>query len=156
MCVECSSHMANTKPIVNLIQSCLKWSKLSDADNDRYHYNTENYFRTFSLDMDLLLCKDASCKSSDHKRKIDNLYGNFVNGLAQSSKYFVQIHKHSENQKPGWNDICKEAYSQKREAFLMWKDSGKPKSGPVFAIYNKVRANFTYFLHYCKLQELQL
>ena len=44
MCVECSSHTANTKPIVSLTQSCLKWSKLSDADIDRYHYNTENYF----------------------------------------------------------------------------------------------------------------
>ena len=106
-----------------------------------------------SLDTDLLLCKDASCKSTDHKRKIDTLYDNIVNSLVQSSKDLVQIHKHSENHRPGWNDIYMEAYSQKREAILMWKDSGKPKHSPVFAIYNKARANFKYSLRYCKSQE---
>ena len=35
----------------------------------------------------------------------------------------------------------------------MWKDSGKPKHGPVFAIYNKARANFKYSLRYFKSQE---
>ena len=146
MIVQCNHHTVATKTTVNSTNSCLKWSKLCAADINMYRSNTDNYFQRLSIDRDLLLCRNVSCKSSVHKRKIDDLYNNIVNGLVQSSKDFVQIRKHSNRHRPGWNDICKEAYNQKRDAFLMWKDSGKP----IFAIYNKSRANFKYALRYCK------
>eukprot|EP00918_Siedleckia_nematoides_P057133 GHVU01124629.1.p1 GENE.GHVU01124629.1~~GHVU01124629.1.p1 ORF type:complete len:121 (+),score=10.76 GHVU01124629.1:310-672(+) len=51
---------------------------------------------------------------------------------------------------PGWNDICKDVHSKARDAFLMWRNNGSPKYGPIFDIMKQSRALFKLTLRQCK------
>jgi hypothetical protein len=53
---------------------------------------------------------------------------------------------------PGWNDVCKQAHwhEEAREAYIMWKNSGKVKQGPIFELLSKSKAVFKSVLRKCK------
>ena len=54
---------------------------------------------------------------------------------------------------PGWNDYVKEAYTEARYYYILWRDMGKPKHGPVCEIMRKTRLHFEYLLKQCQQRE---
>ena len=38
---------------------------------------------------------------------------------------------------PEWNEHCREAHSNAREAFHIWVSHGKPRAGPIFNVMSE-------------------
>ena len=51
---------------------------------------------------------------------------------------------------PGWNDSVKDLHEAARDAYLLWKHSGKPRQGVVYDIMKQARAKFKYALREIK------
>ena len=52
--------------------------------------------------------------------------------------------------RPRWNEHVADMHDIARDAFLMWKDQGKPRQGPVFEMKKRTNARFKYALRYIK------
>ena len=56
---------------------------------------------------------------------------------------------------PGWNDYVKDAHTEARNFYILWRDMGKPKHGPIcdYSVLRKTRLHFKYLLKQCKQRE---
>ena len=54
---------------------------------------------------------------------------------------------------PRWNDYVKEAHTEARYYYILWRDIGKPKHGPVCELMRKTRLHFKYMLKQCQQRE---
>ena len=50
----------------------------------------------------------------------------------------------------GWNEYCKLANEQAREAYLLWRDNGRRKQSFLFLTMNKSRTYSKYIVTMCK------
>ena len=57
---------------------------------------------------------------------------------------------------PGWNQHVKDYHAIARDAFLLWRDSGSPRQGPIFDLMRTSRAKFKYVFKICKNSESQM
>jgi len=77
-----------------------------------------------------------------------------TSSLQEASREFSTIHdNYSPHQVPGWNEYCREAHEQAREAFLMWQSNNKPRQGYIFNLMKTTRASFKYALRFCRSVE---
>ena len=51
---------------------------------------------------------------------------------------------------PGWNEYCKVVYTEARDAYILWRNRGKPRFGNDFELMKRTRAYFKYVLRKCK------
>ena len=168
--VICSDHLpvsvrlncglCDVQPPIQKDTSCrtppVSWSNVTDANVERYKSLTRVALQSVSISRDLIHCTDTTCTSVDHRSLIDSLYQDIVCGLLSSSKQISRAkcdNRHTHQVIPGWNQFCKEAHEQAREAFLLWCSHGKPKQGPIFTCMCRTRANFKYALRYCRKNE---
>ena len=70
-------------------------------------------------------------------------------------KRLLHVNKHcaKTNIVPGWNDYVKEAHTEARYYYILWRDMGKPKHGPVCELMRKTRLHFKYMLKQCQQHE---
>ena len=54
---------------------------------------------------------------------------------------------------PGWNDYVKEAHTEARYYYILWRYMGKPKHGLVCELMRKTRLHFKYLLRQCQQRE---
>jgi hypothetical protein len=54
---------------------------------------------------------------------------------------------------PGWNDHVKEAHTEAHQAYIMWRDLGKPRQGTACEYMRRTRLIFKYSLRQCQKQE---
>ena len=134
----------------------VKWDKLTSDDLTYYTSLTDSYLEKVYIDHSLLLCNDSMCKDESHKSAIKHLYEDIVYGIDQASESFLQTMSHKPElfkQVMGWNELCKEAHSSARDAFLQWAYAGKPKQGFIFDTMKQTRARFKLILRKCRQQE---
>ena len=122
----------------------IKWNKLSGNEISQYQAMTEQHLDKVKLDHDLILCDSIDYQDQDHLQSIDTMYNAVVNALKTSSDDF---NRQSTGYKqynviPGWNDICKEVHSNARDAFLLWTQNGRPRSGYLLRNMQVTRATF--------------
>ena len=70
------------------------------------------------------------------------MYTDLVNSFVNSSDFLLRDKSHSNHNKVGWNDYCKTAHSAARDSYLLWRDNGRPRNGPLF---NSYRSSKSYF-----------
>ena len=56
---------------------------------------------------------------------------------------------------PGWNDNVKNAHEVARNSFIIWRNSGRPRHGPVIDDMRRSRLLFKYILKQCQRNEDQ-
>ena len=130
--------------------SRIKWEDVSQDDIRIYNIATCDRLSKIIPDCDLLLCKNLNCDHSSHIHKIDSFYDNIISALYNSSVHSQSKHNTVHNVIPGWNEYCKLAHEEAREAFLLWCVNGKSKQGPIFELMTKTRAAFKSALRKCK------
>lgn len=139
--------------VKNSGDSCkIKWDTLSSDDLNRYKMKSEISLNSIQINESLIACSDVTCTDQNHINSINLLYDSIINALHEAGKE-LQCNKSGNNFKaiPGWNDLCKEAHSDAREAFLLWRVNNSPKQGPVFDHMKITRARFKLILRQCKL-----
>ena len=133
----------------------IKWCDMSVVDHHSYRDNTDRYFKDFKFEHAMVLCDNVCCNDSSHISAINDMYDCIVSTLLYASSSFRKDGKHVFNQVEGWNEHCKQAHSDAREAFLLWRLSNSPKQGLVFDTMRRTRSNFKLVLRNCKSGQLK-
>jgi len=131
----------------------INWPKMSAGDFKTYTDVTENLLGSIHLSHKLLLCDDVNCKDSSHVNDIDLMYLTIIDALQTAGNDLVQQKRVYFKEIPGWNEACAELHSTAREAFLVWRDNGKPRAGPIHQLMKSSRLKFKLALRECKLDE---
>jgi hypothetical protein len=128
----------NNMPILsnqtnNHAKNYLDWSDMPQSVIDNYCMHTEQLLQNDPVPTEAVLCKNVNCKLEYHINGLCKLYDNFVNALTLAGKPLKKVSKlNAYKGKPGWNDHVDELHTAAREAFLLWKDTGSAKQGPIF------------------------
>ena len=54
---------------------------------------------------------------------------------------------------PGFNEFAKELHSAARDAYVAWRDAGRPRSGSLCSDMRRSRLRFRYTLRHCRQNE---
>ena len=104
----------------------------------------------------LMLLNDVNCKSHDHLNQKDRLYSQLCSVLKQASDDSIptsKIHTHHDYIVPGFNEFAKQLHSEARGDYLLWKASGKPRSGLLYLNMCQSRIRFKRTLRECRQNE---
>ena len=147
-CVNNEKHADKIPPIFRWINAkdcnINEYGKCSAVHLDRIHIS------------DSCTCTNSNCSNRQHISDIDNLFDDICNALRVSSLETITICKKTFCQDyivPGWNDCVKEAHTEARYYYILWRDVGKPKHGPVCELMRKTRLHFKYTLKQCQQRE---
>ena len=77
------------------------------------------------------------------------MYERVISALIEASKALLDKLKNGHKQVLGWNDYCKAAHSDAREAYLLWRDNHKPRQGHLFEQMKRTRGYFKYVMKKC-------
>ena len=129
----------------NNSEKCLAYTTLSEI-------NLRNIYQP----VEALLCNNQFCNNDQHRRDISNFYCNINNSLfSTGSTIFGYLRQHG-RVVPGWNDHVKDLHSHARGIFLLWRENGSPRNGPLAFMMRRSRAHFKLALRYCRRHEAQL
>ena len=130
----------------------VRWQSMSKEDLARYLGITEAELSSVKLHHELLLCDNPNCDSTSHTQAIDSMYCSIVNALKASSEAFVKDNSTQKKQPiiPSWNEYCREAHSDARNAFLEWVYNGRPRSGYLLRNMQQTRCTFKQALRRCR------
>ncbi len=142
---------ASTERLIHRI----KWCDLSDSDRQLYKQHTDRLFSQYQFDHSMVLCDDVHCSDSGHFTAIDNMYNSIVSSLSLAGATFSNVDKPVFNQVEGWNEHCKQAHSDARESFLLWRSYNSPRHGPLYDTMRRTRSQFKLLLRKCKSGQLK-
>ena len=106
--------------------------------------------------MGVLKYNDVNCKSHDHLNQIDTLCSQLCSVLKQASDDSIptsKIHTHHDYIVPGFNEFAKQLHSEARRDYLLWKASGKLRSGLLYLNMCQSRIRFKRTLRECRQNE---
>ena len=108
---------------------------------------------------DALLCKHMNCTNPDHIAAIDDFYQSINRSLIASSADTIRSRHYTCRKRhkavPGWNDTVKHAHGVARNSYIIWRNSGRPRHGPVSDDMRRSRLLFKYTLKQCQRSEDQ-
>lgn len=123
-----------------------RWDKASDADLQRYCQLTALRLSVIELPRNALVCSDVHCNCPQHSRAIDALYDEICHALRSSSDEVLdRVSSSSDAVRhvvPGWNDLVRDQHTAARNAYVFWRNSGKPRQGPAFEEMRQTRRAF--------------
>jgi exonuclease III len=131
------------------------WTKATQKNLKAYAMTSSTLLGKIRLPLETIHCKDPLCTSSDHRKEIDLMYNSICSALLQASNDTIPTSKGSSKFDviPGWNELVKEAHQEARNAYIIWRDCGKPKQGPICEMMRRTRLTFKYSLRQCQRQE---
>ena len=126
------------------------WNRVNEQDVSLYKSNLDYLINEF-VNMNEFRC--TGCNDKECKIKLDKFYEYLTKILLVSSDD-ISIQKKSRFKcVPGWNDHVKKSYVVAREKFIIWKNKGKPLSGPEIDDMKTSRSYFKTNLRNCKINE---
>jgi len=156
----CASNASegDVKDDVRVHKNGFKWYKADDVSISQYEQMTKSYISSINLPVEALSCQDIHCKCDKHRQAIDKLYQDICNTLHECSKACIESVSSTSNNHvtPGWNDYIKDLHHEARSAYVMWRDLGKPRTGPISELMRRSRLIFKYALRQCKRNEQTL
>lgn len=135
----------------------MQWDKMTDSDKVQYERLTEKKLSSIVVNNEFVMCNNTSCNNIEHRICIDNLYESITQALIEAGTDFLSSKTNSRLDQtlyvPGWNNVCKDAHAEARQAFLLWRTHGSPKQGTVYEIMKRTRAIFKLLLRKCKIDK---
>lgn len=150
-----SNHSMSNSPCKADEPKC-NWQKASDNDIQRYCEMTKHHLGFIDIPVTTLTCQDIHCNVAAHKQDIDTFYNDICHALLRCGDCCIGKSKSRQSDIkiiPGWNDQVKDLHSEARDAYILWRDLGKPRSGPACQLMRRTRLVFKYALRHCKRQE---
>jgi len=134
----------------------VNWERATPADLLRYQTYSNTLLSNIFIPDDVLYCNNPNCDNDTHKNAILHLSNQIINTLhAAASASLPNKKRSSPYSVPGWNAVVKEAHQAARDAFLLWRQLGRPRHGAVWNIMRKTRAKFKLLLRQCRRSEAQ-
>ena len=116
---------------------------------------SEHKLRNVPQPATTLLCNNPNCHSDQHKRDLSTFYNNIIDALLSSGSTIFNYVRDNRRVIPGWNDYVKEFHQQARNSFLLWRENGSPRNGPLAFLMRRTRAHFKRALRLCRANEAQ-
>ena len=140
------------KPVIN-------WSNISQDNIQAYHEYSNRLLEEINLPKEALACRQMNCVNDNHTNLLTTFYRDIVAALTTASDNCLVKPGSSYNQKkhsiPGWNYHLKEFHMAARDAFLLWRQNGSPRTGTLAYMMRKSRALFKYLVRRCRKDHLQ-
>jgi len=153
--VDCN--ISKTDTVVST-QRC--WNAVDDLTKLYYSTYLDQLLQSVPVpsDLQLCLCTSNSCAECNHHQSIIDYYNQIMWCVESAVNVFVPVKNtvDSTYNVPGWNEYVQDKHTEARSAYLSWLQSGKPRSGYLFQLMQRTRANFKLALRYCRQQEVQL
>ena len=136
-----------------------RWDRASEADILRYREATIEKLRAICLDHNVLSCDDPMCDNVHHSLSIDAFYEDICLALRSCSEGIISHATHDyrrEHVVPGWNELVADAHAAARNAYVVWRNMGKPRHGAEFDDMRCTRRIFKTAMRRCRAQEEML
>ena len=159
VCVDVDmSIVPEVESITNNEANSVKWDTLSDESISQYKDATDQKLRNVYIPTDALNCTNTSCCDESHRAEQNALYDDVIQCMQDASTEVFSDSDVRNNRRgrPGWNDYTNELHEGARECFIVWRDAGKPRQGPICDMMKLSRARFKYSLRFIKQHESQL
>ena len=155
-CVLSDHHPVVGEIDLNIITAC--YSEVSNAIQQIIHWdNLERYKRQTEIGLNFVnipegvKCTDPNCQSLSHMNEIDEFYDCIFSVLTECSDGFSNVNSESHIYNiPGWNHDVKDMHAASRDAYLIWKLSGRANQGVLYDLIRRSRSRFKYALRLCK------
>ena len=87
-----------------------------------------------------------------HTTAIDTFYRDIIDCINKAVANCIPInnHRNTDYNVPGWNTYVAEKHEIARNAYLYWRESGKPRFGYCFENMKQTRAHFKLALRHCR------
>ena len=118
--------------------------------------NSKKYTKILNSIVSAVRCIDNTCTCEDHRRKIDQYFGNICEALKKASMSSIPRSKFrcsSEFIVPGYNEYVKELHDSARSSYLLWKRSGKLRGDVTECDMRTSRLKFKYAFRQCRNNE---
>ena len=122
-----------------------QWDQLSIDILSQYRHTTDSLLGDIELPEDIVNCSAVNCDNHIHINHLSEVYVLIMHCLSDADKVCIQ-----ERQKcpvspmPGRNDYLAQPYNESREAYFLWCNYNKPRSGVVHELMKRSRARFKY------------
>lgn len=126
--------------------SIVDWSQFDDGVRSEYNDCVSRTLLSYGI------CTEVLC-NIDHRSDIDSYYRTLLSSMLKFTNEFMNVKSRKFKPVPGWNEYCKLKYTAARDAFVMWKDSGKLRTGILFDNMLLTRKQFKCSLKYCRDNE---
>ena len=101
-------------------------------------------------------CFAPFCERHDQKNILETNWARFSQIVRDVGKQFFVDTRKLPSTVPGWNAHVKDYHERSRSAFLNWRNTGSPRSGPIANAMRFSRARFKYELRQCRINEEQM
>ena len=132
-----------------------KWTEANDFDIRKCGNSTAAHLGKVQIP-ESFTCTNCICSENLHRNDINKLLDEICSALRKSSLETINICKKTSCQDyvvPGWNDYVKEAHCDARNCYILWRNMGKPKQGPICQLMRRSRLHFKYLLKQCQQRE---
>ena len=143
----------------SLPQSCFSipvaWDKVTPEIKKEYCLELDHL--ALEIWDDVLSCRNESCNMSSHTDGLNKLYSMIFEAISISSELLPKYNNNEKNHIViGWNNYCKNKYSNARHHYMLWHEGGKPRNGLLFENMKLSRSDFKGALKYCRNNEMKI
>jgi exonuclease III len=142
--------LADNDDVVERATVLIKWDDMTTDELARYKNNSEININAVKLDHDMILCDDPKCLNPSHVSAINRLYNDIACALKEASHEFTKKIRGEHMYVAGWNEYCRAAHSEARDAYVIWRNNGRPRQGFLFHNMKRSRAYFKLVFRKCK------
>ena len=126
----------------------IPWSNLSVNDRTQFSDKMEYELKRINVPYHSILHGNKSCHDVNHISLLEKYYNDIVNAVRVADS-FLPRKKHG-LAKSFWSDELTYLKRQSMDAFILWKNAGSPKSGPIFMEKNHAHSQYKRALRWSK------
>ena len=127
-----------------------KWERYSTDDISKYCYELDQILDTIHVPIHIN-CHNVHCNDPQHRDSITAYYHAIMNGIRYAAGFLPKFKKGIE--KGWWNSDVERAKDDCIEAYNLWRDNGRPMSGPVFLEKSRTKLFYKRLLKQAKCNE---
>ena len=97
-------------------------------------------------------CSNTYCTEAAHRHDINTVYADICTAMLNASTGCIEKGRGSNNEHmvPGWNDSVTDLQSEACDAYVLWRNFGKPRFGPLCQLMRRTRLSFKYAIRQVK------
>ena len=138
----------------NFKESFVDWNKIRELERKNIREKIEEIIvRKGIMHNEVFACTDVNCINCNHIETIVNLFCELKNIYTLSTEEYRFNKSKTFKIIPGWNDEVKDIHAVARQKFLIWRDNGRPLTGPLLEDMKSARSLFRQALRNCKDNE---
>ena len=121
------------------------WDRLTCDTLSKYTDLTDLLLHDPDFVCDSVYCSGGENCSEQHKQDLILLYEKLTRAMKTAGEMtFPESAKSNFTPVPGWKELLETPYNEAHNAYLVWRSTNRPRSGPVHKWMKRTRAKFKY------------